>query len=392
MYSASFQAVHSNHTKLLRIVKILLLTAAALLASSSYAEAQCDKLLGAFNSCPNLRGNSGVVFEPDYVIANGADRGPGVVGVAPSAVADSYTTTGFTTGTEPDAGDYIEFRVAGKDGNQIQVTGLDLAYSRNETGPKQLVIRSSVDGFTEDLFVDTDISTELDGEKNYPRFFPQAGEEIAFRIYAFESFPDSAMGYFYLEGLTSNEHHRFENTSIQVKGCSVDPLPVEMTSFVANAKTTGADLVWEVASELNNDYFAVEVSRDGNTFTEAGRIRGAGTSNSTASYTFDYASNAAAGTYYFRLRQVDYSGEESLSKIVALELDGRAGLSLRSNVVQRDLQLELAAPATLRILNQSGQVLSATALGEGFQRLDVAGLAPGMYVVSDGLTSLRFVK
>jgi hypothetical protein len=73
---------------------------------------------------------------------------------------------------------------------------------------------------------------------------------------------------------------------------------------------------WTTASEINNDYFAIERSDQNFDFYEIGRVRGAGNSNNTLNYSFiDPMFNDQ--TTYYRIKQVDYNGEFTYHRIVA---------------------------------------------------------------------------
>ncbi len=73
---------------------------------------------------------------------------------------------------------------------------------------------------------------------------------------------------------------------------------------------------WTTASEVNNDYFAIERSDQKFEFYEIGRVRGAGNSNNSLGYSFiDPMFNNQ--TTYYRIKQVDYNGEFTYHRIVA---------------------------------------------------------------------------
>ncbi len=106
----------------------------------------------------------------------------------------------------------------------------------------------------------------------------------------------------------------------------VNPLPIELLSFTANYNSdlpTGqagntVDLKWSTASETNNDYFTIERSADGIFFNEVNIIDGAGNSTSTLNYSTVDGSPLTNVSYY-RLKQTDYNGNYSYSKIVSVE-------------------------------------------------------------------------
>jgi hypothetical protein len=104
----------------------------------------------------------------------------------------------------------------------------------------------------------------------------------------------------------------------------LNPLPVELIAFNGKAENHGVLLNWTTASENNNDYFSVEKSQDGRTFTELGRKKGTNTA-SKVSYSYTDPSKLS-GEAYYRLRQVDFNGVFSYSPVILVK-DGSASLS-----------------------------------------------------------------
>ena len=91
-------------------------------------------------------------------------------------------------------------------------------------------------------------------------------------------------------------------------------LPVELLSFDALIDNNKVELIWETASEINNEYFVVERSTDNYTWEVLTKINGEGNSSSNLSYSaVDY--NPYLGTSYYRLKQFDFDGLYSYSNI-----------------------------------------------------------------------------
>ena len=96
------------------------------------------------------------------------------------------------------------------------------------------------------------------------------------------------------------------------------PLPVQLVSFQAVLHNEDeAVLRWATASEARSAYFAVERSLDGRTFSEVGRLGGAGTSQTAHTYELRDP-QALTGLAYYRLRQVDTDGTTAYSPVVTL--------------------------------------------------------------------------
>jgi hypothetical protein len=98
------------------------------------------------------------------------------------------------------------------------------------------------------------------------------------------------------------------------------PVPVKLLSFTAEAVDGNVELNWVTASEINNDYFDVEYSIDGSSFTSVIKRIGAGNSTEKISYSgVHYTSEQ--GTLYYRLKQTDFDGTTSHSERVAVNLN-----------------------------------------------------------------------
>lgn len=182
------------------------------------------------------------------------------------------------------------------------------------------------------------------------------------------------------------------------------PLPVQLTRFDATPTPAYVSLDWETETELNNAYFAVEHSVDGEKFQEINRVDGAGTTSVRTIYSSrDYA--AVEGNNYYRLRQVDLDGKPSYSPIRQVMFDKSAGVVLYPNpstggtFTVRFGVADSGKDITYQCIDTYGQVVTRAS-----GRLDERGefcasmkdtLRPGAYVVlvsKDGqLTSLRVI-
>jgi autotransporter-associated beta strand protein len=96
-------------------------------------------------------------------------------------------------------------------------------------------------------------------------------------------------------------------------------LPITLLSFQAEVKDGLVHTNWVTASEINNDFFTVERSKDGNSWEEVGTVDGAGDSNTELAYAF-VDDDPYSGISYYRLRQTDFDGTTSVSEIRAVEI------------------------------------------------------------------------
>ncbi len=101
---------------------------------------------------------------------------------------------------------------------------------------------------------------------------------------------------------------------------STTALPVELISFSGIAKDNRVLLNWATASEVNNDFFEVQRSSDGIQFEAIGVVDGNGNTNQQVDYSFIDRS-PFLGQNYYRLRQVDFDGEEELLPVILVMND-----------------------------------------------------------------------
>ncbi len=95
-------------------------------------------------------------------------------------------------------------------------------------------------------------------------------------------------------------------------------IPVELTSFTAQAVNGSVNLNWQTATEINNKGFEIQRSeiRDHKSeWQSIGFIQGNGTA--TKPHSYSYAdNNVKTGTYSYRLKQIDFNGSFEYSKEV----------------------------------------------------------------------------
>lgn len=98
-------------------------------------------------------------------------------------------------------------------------------------------------------------------------------------------------------------------------------LPIELLSFDATLNDRAeVELDWATALEINNDYFTVERSIDGIEFEPVLEVAGAG--NTAIMHTYSAIdANPLNGLSYYRLKQTDFDGTFTYSKLSAVNLD-----------------------------------------------------------------------
>jgi hypothetical protein len=94
-------------------------------------------------------------------------------------------------------------------------------------------------------------------------------------------------------------------------------LPVTWISFDGNRVNNNVFLNWKTATEINNDYFEIQRSINGVSFSPIGTVKGNGNSNEIKSFAFT-DKKSYQGTAFYRIKQVDYDGAFLYSKTITI--------------------------------------------------------------------------
>ncbi len=106
-------------------------------------------------------------------------------------------------------------------------------------------------------------------------------------------------------------------------------IPVELTSFTARANDGVVYLDWTTATEQNNQGFEVQRSTT-DQFTTIGFVNGYGTTTEIRNYSFT-DTDVQPGTYYYRLKQVDYDGTFEYLDVVQVDVATPVNFTLEQN-------------------------------------------------------------
>ena len=97
------------------------------------------------------------------------------------------------------------------------------------------------------------------------------------------------------------------------------PLPIELVSFYGEVVPSMVQLHWVTATEINNDYFVIERSKDALTFSEVGTMKAKNTLITSMYQLND--TKPYKGTSYYRLKQIDFDGTYTYSSIITIEFN-----------------------------------------------------------------------
>lgn len=171
---------------------------------------------------------------------------------------------------------------------------------------------------------------------------------------------------------------------------SENPLPVDLVDFSATAQDRSVELEWTTLSETNNAYFSVESSKDAVHFEEIAKVQGAGNTTVRNSYaTTDLA--PYSGISYYRLKQVDFDGEFTYSKVEVVNLSNvsETDMVICPNPVVNIMDLRLDPfvfhSPTVELRDLQGKLIQSYQVEEvNVQkpyRIDLNELPQGMYFI-----------
>lgn len=174
-----------------------------------------------------------------------------------------------------------------------------------------------------------------------------------------------------------------------------NPLSVDLLSFEGQDIGCAVKLNWETLSEVNNDYFIIEKSQDGENFNEIGRVQGFGLSSSPTEY--DFEDRSAKAINYYRLSQVDYDGSiETFETIIVEtncfnELENNSIAAVFPNPVENGvINLKIKAvnaddQVMIRISDALGKQIKETPTflqeGENLIQTELKNMTSGVYTI-----------
>jgi hypothetical protein len=180
-------------------------------------------------------------------------------------------------------------------------------------------------------------------------------------------------------------------------------VPVELVSFSAEVFSSKVTLSWITATELNNYGFQIERrNSESNEWTNIGFVNGNGSSTETQYYSFS-DNSVPVGKYFYRLKQLDFSGSYEYSnevEVTILEVLNDFTLNQNyPNPFNPSTKISFSIPqngfTTLKVYDVLGNEVANIIEGELSEgsydiQFNASGLSSGIYFYS--LTSGEFTK
>lgn len=164
------------------------------------------------------------------------------------------------------------------------------------------------------------------------------------------------------------------------------PLPISLLDLRVKTDRRSNFLYFSTASERNNAYFAIERAADNSHFTEIDQVRGAGNALETQTYAYT-DEHPLKGVNYYRLRQVDFDGQSTYSRVVSATVGNAGNLSLFPTPATDQLRISFEEPlsegAVFEIVDLLGRPMlqGVFATENREQVVEVDPLPQGFYVL-----------
>jgi hypothetical protein len=201
-----------------------------------------------------------------------------------------------------------------------------------------------------------------------------------------------------LNGITYIEYQNVNSFSGGTAGIRVSPgaygLPVKLLYLTASAiDNSFIRLDWATSLEIDNKGFDIERSTDGIHFNKVGWVDGNGNSTQTIKYKFDDKTVLTNTVYYYRLKQIDFDGDEEYSTIVSAMIKDGSGFALNelypnpaTNKVTIEVSADVNQAAFVKVFDVLGQIVTEKewqlSTGTNKLELDLVEFASGTYSVS----------
>ena len=175
-------------------------------------------------------------------------------------------------------------------------------------------------------------------------------------------------------------------------GSGNNPLPIDLLSFTADCSDDVVDINFSVISQVNNDYFIIERSKDALIWEELKLIEGAGNTNTQMDYAY-LDIDPLNGISYYRLKQVDHNGDSEIFYPISVscEQEQLMPIELYPNPVINEFTFEIELDefqgndVYCTILDARGLIVQRDriVLERGFNRvqLNIADFPNGLYIL-----------
>ncbi len=171
--------------------------------------------------------------------------------------------------------------------------------------------------------------------------------------------------------------------------CTEAALPIELGHFDVQSNDKNVSIEWSTLTEINNDFFTIQRSKDGLIYEDIATIIGAGNSVTLRNYIF-IDKNPFFGRSYYRLKQTDYDGAFEIFYPVTVDFT-----SLEKGSLRFDNPVAAGDQVTIYANTDASEVLQVTVfsmIGEKIVSESFSGNTYSFQLSTDVKPGIYFVK
>ncbi|TAD86377.1 MAG: T9SS C-terminal target domain-containing protein [Bacteroidetes bacterium] len=164
-------------------------------------------------------------------------------------------------------------------------------------------------------------------------------------------------------------------------------LPVQLLGFEGKAVQKKIELNWKTTNEVNSSHFEMLKLNVNAEFKSIGRVNSKNVYSSHNSYFFP-DEKPHVGTNYYQLKQYDFDGKSTLSKVIAVKFGATSTFSIFPNPIKRDESITVRFTNTednvfVQLLDINQRIVRQKTFSGPQQNIEVStqALQPGMYVL-----------
>lgn len=171
-------------------------------------------------------------------------------------------------------------------------------------------------------------------------------------------------------------------------------LPVKWGDFTVKAVNKKVHLNWTTLEESNNSHFVIESSNNGINYTALATLKAKGNSTNTEAYSFVHNTPNLNGKNFYRIKQVDLDGRNTLSpyRLVSFKNVAIEKVMITPNPIKDKVLINVSSNDVRIVLSDgTGRVLSSITLKPGLHSIDMMSKQSGIYffTIYEGNTRLE---
>lgn len=209
--------------------------------------------------------------------------------------------------------------------------------------------------------------------------------------------PTNSPGTFNYNLVSTHDNGSASCSSTQTASATITvnvALPITLVSFEARMQGAFALLTWTASREINNDYFELERSSNGITFSKIVTVTSIRSLAEKHEYRF-LDTSPISGESFYRLKQFDIDKKWTISDIISLHFTGLSVFSVTPNPASGMTKIS-SLPGRLSLIDMSGKMVLDGIRTTGNYNMNVKGYPGGIYLVrviqDDGKASVLKLK